>query len=200
MSQLHPSKGPVAPDPEPPLQHLPWLLGAGPGGCSTATCEGCRGQFGPPTPCRAPRGGAATHLRVSHYTLTLRVPDLVLSSGRESRKSLSYRANPVSNWLKQFVSRCKRLFWDSHPAGPITPFINSVQTRCIVKGEAQKSPLFWRVSGGFHCLSSTRKPLNLIKSLIFTNTPCKSTCLDNAPSMQTVDFTLSLSTFGHFGC
>ena len=28
-------------------------------------------------------------------------------------------------------------------------YINSVQTRCIVKGEAQKSPLFWRFSGGF---------------------------------------------------
>ena len=27
--------------------------------------------------------------------------------------------------------------------------LNSVQTRCIVKGEAQKSPLFWRFSGGF---------------------------------------------------
>ena len=27
--------------------------------------------------------------------------------------------------------------------------INSVQTRCIVKGEAQKSPLFWRFSGVF---------------------------------------------------
>ena len=27
--------------------------------------------------------------------------------------------------------------------------INSVQTRCIVKGEAQKNPLFWRFSGGF---------------------------------------------------
>ena len=27
--------------------------------------------------------------------------------------------------------------------------INSVQTRCIVTGEAQKSPLFWRFSGGF---------------------------------------------------
>ena len=30
--------------------------------------------------------------------------------------------------------------------------INSVQTRCIVKGEAQKSPLFWRFSGGFDFL------------------------------------------------
>ena len=27
-------------------------------------------------------------------------------------------------------------------------FLNSVQTRCVVKGEAQKSPLFWRFSGG----------------------------------------------------
>ena len=27
--------------------------------------------------------------------------------------------------------------------------VNSVQTRCIVKGEAQKSPLFWQFSGGF---------------------------------------------------
>ena len=63
------------------------------------------------------------------------------------------------------------------------------------KGEAQKSPLFWRFSGGF-CFSqdrlfsrnSTRKPLNLIKSPIFTNAPCKTTCLYNAPSMHTVDF------------
>ena len=31
-------------------------------------------------------------------------------------------------------------------------FFNSVQTRCIVKGEAQKSPLFWRFSGGFDFL------------------------------------------------
>ena len=30
--------------------------------------------------------------------------------------------------------------------------INSVQTRCIVKGEAQKSPLFWRFSGVFDFL------------------------------------------------
>ena len=74
--------------------------------------------------------------------------------------------------------------------------INSVHTRCIVKGEAQKSPLFWRFSGAFwfsqDCLfsrKSTRKSLNLIKSPIFTNTPCKSTCLYNAPSMHTVDHT-----------
>ena len=69
-----------------------------------------------------------------------------------------------------------------------------MQTRCIVKGEAQKSPLFWRFSGGF-CFSqdrlfsrnSTRKPLNLIKSPIFRNAPCKTACLYNAPSMHTAD-------------
>ena len=33
--------------------------------------------------------------------------------------------------------------------------INSVQTRCIVKGEAQKSLLFWRFSGGFWFFSGS---------------------------------------------
>ena len=62
--------------------------------------------------------------------------------------------------------------------------INSVRSRCIVKGEAQKSPLFWRFSGGFwfsqDCLlsrNSTRNPLNLIKSPVFTNAPCETACL-----------------------
>ena len=65
----------------------------------------------------------------------------------------------------------------------------------IVKGEAQKSPLFWRFSGGFwfsqerlFSRNSTRKPLNLIKSPILTNTPCKSPFLYNAPSVHTVNF------------
>ena len=69
-----------------------------------------------------------------------------------------------------------------------------MQTRCIVKGEAQKSPLFWRFSGGLwfsqdHLFSrnSTRKPLYLIKSPIFTNAPCKTACLYNAPSMHTLE-------------
>ena len=45
-------------------------------------------------------------------------------------------------------------------------FSNSVQTRSIVKGEAQRSPLFWRFLGGFDFLrsacsrNSTRRPLN----------------------------------------
>ena len=45
-----------------------------------------------------------------------------------------------------------------------------MQTRCTVRGEAQKSPLFWRFSGGFwfsqdrlFSRNPTRKPLNLIK-------------------------------------
>ena len=65
---------------------------------------------------------------------------------------------------------------------------------CIVKGDAQKSPLFWRFSGGFWFSqdrlfsgNSTRKPLNLIRSPIFTNTPCKTACRYNAPSMRTLD-------------
>ena len=65
---------------------------------------------------------------------------------------------------------------------------------CIVKGEAQKSPLFWQFFGGFwfsqerlFSRNSTRKPFNLIKSPILTNTPCKSTCLYHAPSMYTVE-------------
>ena len=82
------------------------------------------------------------------------------------------------------------------------PLINSVQTRCIVKGEAQKSPLFWRFSGSF-CFSqdrlfsrnSTRKPLNLIKSPIFTNAPCETACLYNAPSMHTIDLIHGLYAF-----
>ena len=40
--------------------------------------------------------------------------------------------------------------------------------------------------------SSTRKPSNSIKSLIFTNTPCKSTCLYNAPSLHIAEITLGL--------
>ena len=71
---------------------------------------------------------------------------------------------------------------------------SGLQTRCIVKGEAQKSPLFWRFSGDFWFSQdrlfsriSTGKPLNLIKSPIFTNAPCKTACLYNAPSMHTLD-------------
>ena len=62
-------------------------------------------------------------------------------------------------WTKGVEKRMKKC----PPAGAGTkiypPFLNyyvinseqfnSVQTRCIVKGEVQKSPLFWRFSGGF---------------------------------------------------
>ena len=76
----------------------------------------------------------------------------------------------------------------------VTKLINSVQTSCIVKGEAQKSPLFWRFSGSFwfsqerlFSWNSTRKPFKFNKIPDFTNTPCKPTCLYNAPSMHTVE-------------
>ena len=64
------------------------------------------------------------------------------------------------------------------PPEKLTKTISSVQTRCIVKGEAQKSPLFWRFSGGFwfsqdrlFSRNSTRNPLNLIKNPRFLQTP-----------------------------
>ena len=56
--------------------------------------------------------------------------------------------------------------------------LNNVQTGCIVKGEPQKSPLFWRFSGSFwfsqdrlFSRNSTRKPFKFnIQSPIFTQT------------------------------
>ena len=67
---------------------------------------------------------------------------------------------------------------------PVTKktYINSVQARCIAKGEAQKNPLFWMFSGGF--LIFPRSPiLTHTHTDTHTHTPCKSTCLYNAPSM-----------------
>ena len=102
---------------------------------------------------------------------------------------------PESAWFCLILS--ENAWWLKVPesaSGRGGTVINSVQTGCIVKGKAQKSPLFWRSSGSFwfsqdRLLSrnSTRKPLNLIKSPSFTNAPCTSTCLYNAPSMHTVD-------------
>ena len=76
-----------------------------------------------------------------------------------------------------------------------------MQTRCIVKGEGPKSPLFWRFSGSCwfseERLFSLRIPqesfFKLTQSLICTNIPCKSTCLYNALSLHTVDRTTSSS-------
>ena len=82
-----------------------------------------------------------------------------------------------------------------------TATINSVQTRCVVKRRgSEKSTflaIFWGVFDFLRVVCSLgipqEKPLNLIKSPIFTNTPCKSTCLYNAPSMHTVDTSKELS-------
>ena len=71
--------------------------------------------------------------------------------------------------------------------------VNSVQTRCIVKARLRKvhfSGDFPRVFDFLRIACSLgitqEKPLNLIKSPIFTNAPCKSSFLYNAPSMHTV--------------
>ena len=72
-----------------------------------------------------------------------------------------------------------------------------MQTRCIVKARLRKVHFSGDFQGGFcfsqECLFSrnpTRKPLHLLESAIFTNAPCKTTCLYNAPSMHTVEFFL----------
>ena len=57
------------------------------------------------------------------------------SSGRESPKSLSHHRNPVSHLLKRGLAPCKRVFWESHPRGPKTPFAPSLSTFGHVYGE-----------------------------------------------------------------
>ena len=84
-----------------------------------------------------------------------------------------------------FLEICAGI-WHSNLAGIFGEFavvtirkqINNVRTRCIAKGEAQKRTLFGRFSGGFwfsqdrlFSWNSTRKPLKLVKSPIFTKTP-----------------------------
>ena len=45
----------------------------------------------------------------------------------------------------------------------------------------------WFSEERLFCKNSTRKPLHVISSPIFTNTPCESSFLCNAPSVHTVD-------------
>ena len=54
---------------------------------------------------------------------------------------------PPPPW-RPLIGSAKNLVFASWPKLLQNNF-NSVQTRCIVKGEAQKSPLFWRFSGVF---------------------------------------------------
>ena len=53
-----------------------------------------------------------------------------------------------TNYMGQ-TGFCKKQKRFSAKISGFLRFLNSVQTRCIVKGEAQKSPLFSRCSGGF---------------------------------------------------
>ena len=75
----------------------------------------------------------------------------------------------------------------------LEPLCDPEKLHCI-KGEALKSSLFWRFSGGVwfseeRLLSqnSAKSPWNSFGPPIFTNNPCRSTCLCNAPSLHTVD-------------
>ena len=55
--------------------------------------------------------------------------------------------------IRKFFGAVRAIFWLCGSFWLLSAFyahfINSVQTRCIVKGEAQKGPRFWRFSGGF---------------------------------------------------
>ena len=71
---------------------------------------------------------------------------------------------------------------------------NNLQTRCIVKARLRRVHFSGDFLRGFDFLRSAcslgipqENPLNSIKSPIFTNTPCKFTCLYNAPSIHTVE-------------
>ena len=144
------------------------------------------------------------------HRLPWKFPGLPRKFPRLPQRSAPFSGKPDSLcWLSKTLSD----LWDLWPHRRVhwcraisskSVKINSVQTRCIVKGEAQKSPLLWRFSGGFSfsqdrlfSRSATRRPLNWIKSLIFTNTPCKPTCLYNAPSMHTVE-KIIFDTFSPF--
>ena len=68
---------------------------------------------------------------------------------------------------------------------------NSVEIVCIVKGEAQKSPLLWRFSrGGWFSQGleiPIQDPLKLIQPPMFACTLYKSICLYNAAGLHVVD-------------
>ena len=67
------------------------------------------------------------------------------------------------------------------------PLFKSIMSIVLLAKRSPKGVL----CDGFLCREVLRggklRPLNLTKSPIFTNAPCKTTCLCNAPSMHTVD-------------
>ena len=119
---------------------------------------------------------------------SLNGPDLFteLPFCRNPYQTLHYSLNhlPAFHWKPLFFT--EKCFVAS---------LNNIQTRCIVKGEAQKNPLFWRFSWGFWFFLRIACSLGIPQENLlkfnqisdFTNTPCKSTCLYNAPSMHNVD-------------
>ena len=73
-------------------------------------------------------------------------------------------------------------------------FVNSVQTRCIVKARLRKVHFSGDFLGVFDflriacSLGIPQETFKFSKIPFFPNAPCKTTCLYNAPSMHTVDF------------
>ena len=63
-----------------------------------------------------------------------------------------YRGRSGGFGTRTGENRGEGIFFETRDPTRDLKIINSVQTRCIVKGEAQKSPLFWRFSGAFDFL------------------------------------------------
>ena len=75
---------------------------------------------------------------------------LMTQMGREQRRLEKARVKELELAHMENALLKKTFGWiqESEKPGRFRR-IDSVQTRCIVIGEAQKSPLFWRFSGGF---------------------------------------------------
>ena len=134
-------------------------------------------------------------------SLSLSPPlSLSLSLCLSASLSLSLGKRRARKWAGRGAGRNsgRRGVWRTLRSCPDLPLSNSGSfqqcvKRCIVKGEAQKSPRFWRFSGGLwfsqerlFSRNSTRKPLNWMKAPIFANTLGKSTCLYNATGLHIV--------------
>ena len=116
------------------------------------------------------KGPAKKDFEIQEGTLvTIRTTETRVSRPRPtSPKSLKTKSSQA--FRPGVSSKCRKSAHEPRKESKVCqinvpgPF-NSVQTRCIAKGEAQKSPLFWRFSGGFGFSqnrllfrNSTRKP------------------------------------------
>ena len=127
---------PFPPRPLPPSSpHPPWLF---------LQCSGSPGRGGPVWCGGRGPGGRA----LQRYLGPKPTSGGTQIEGRKSAKK--FRQNFAAFFADLFEEFRKNFaLWDCGHN------FNSVQTRCIVKGEAQKSPLFWRFSGGFLIFSGS---------------------------------------------